>query len=139
MRMYIGGAWTEGSARTDVRSPFDSSVVDTVPLATPEEIETALASEVRGARVMADLPAHRRAEILLAASQALRARAEEFARVLTREMGKPITESRGEVGRAVQTLTLAAEEAKRVTGEMIPLDASPGGDGKLGFTLRVPC
>jgi len=137
--MYIGGAWTDGSARTEVRSPFDGSAFDTVPLATPAEIEAALASAVRGARVMADLSAHRRAEILLAASQALRGRVEEFARVLTREMGKPIAESRGEVGRAAQTFMLAGEEAKRVTGEMIPLDASPGGDGKLGFTLRVPC
>ena len=139
MKMYLGGAWTDGSAQTAIRSPFDRSVVDTVPLATPAEIETAIASAVRGARAMADLSAHRRAEILLAAAHALRARVEEFALVLTREMGKPIVESRGEVGRAVQTLMLASEEAKRVTGEMIPLDASPGGEGKLGFTLRVPC
>jgi glyceraldehyde-3-phosphate dehydrogenase (NADP+) len=137
--MYIGGAWIDGSAQTTIRSPFDRSVVDTVPLATPAEIETAVASAVRGARVMADLPAHRRAEILLAASQALQARAQEFALVLTRETGKPIVESRGEVGRAVHTLILASEEAKRITGEMIPLDTSPGGDAKLGFTLRVPC
>jgi acyl-CoA reductase-like NAD-dependent aldehyde dehydrogenase len=139
MKMYLGGAWTDGSTQTAVRNPFDGSVVDTVPIATPAEIETALASAVRGARAMAALSAHRRAEILLAASQALRTRAPEFARVLTREMGKPITESRGEVGRAAQTLMLASEEAKRVTGEMIPLDASPGAEGKLGFTLRVPC
>jgi glyceraldehyde-3-phosphate dehydrogenase (NADP+) len=137
--MFVGGAWTEGSARTAVRNPFDGSVVDTVPVATPAEIETALASAVRGARVMAGLSAHHRAEILFAASEALGSRTQEFARVLTREMGKPIAESRGEVGRAVQTLMLAGEEAKRVTGEMIPLDASPGADGKLGFTVRVPC
>ena len=139
MKMYVGGAWTEGSARTAVRNPFDDSIVDTVPVAAPAEIETALASAVRGARVMKAMPAHRRAEILAAASLALRARAEEFAVVLTREMGKPIAESRGEVGRAAQTLLLASEEAKRVTGEMIPLDAAPGGDGKLGFTVRIPC
>jgi acyl-CoA reductase-like NAD-dependent aldehyde dehydrogenase len=139
MRMYVGGGWTEGSARTDIRNPFDGSIVDTVPLATPAEVEMALASAVRGARDMAALPAHRRAEILMSASSALRTRAQEFAVVLTREMGKPIVESRGEVGRAVQTLLLAAEEAKRVTGEMIPLDAVSGGDGKLGFTMRIPC
>jgi glyceraldehyde-3-phosphate dehydrogenase (NADP+) len=139
MKMYVGGTWTEGSVRTVVRNPFDGSIVDTVPVATPAEIEAALGSAVRGARAMVSLPAHRRAEILVSAAQSLSARTQEFAVVLTREMGKPIAESRGEVGRAVQTLTLAAEEAKRVTGEMIPLDAGPGGEGKLGFTLRVPC
>ena len=139
MKMYVGGAWIEDSARADVRSPFDGSVVDTVPIATSVEVEGAVASAVRGARAMAALPAYRRAEILLAASSALRTRAEEFAVVLTREMGKPIVESRAEVMRAVQTLTLASEEAKRVTGEMIPLDAAPGGEGKLGFTIRIPC
>jgi glyceraldehyde-3-phosphate dehydrogenase (NADP+) len=139
MKMYVGGAWTDGSARTDVRNPFDGSVVDTVPMATPAEIETALASAVRGACTMAALPAHRRAEILLSASRALRSRAQEFAVTLTREMGKSIAESRGEVVRAAQTLMLAGEEAKRVTGEMIPLDAAPGGEGKLGFTMRIPC
>ena len=139
MKMYVGGAWTEDCARAAVRSPFDGSVVDTVPIATSMEVETAVASAVRGARAMAVLPAYRRAEILLAASSALRTRAEEFAVVLTREMGKPIVESRAEVSRAVQTLMLAGEEAKRVTGEVVPLDAASGGEGKLGFTLRIPC
>ena len=139
MKMYVGGAWIEDSARAAVRSPFDGSIVDTVPIATPAEVDAAVASAVRGARAMAALPAYRRAEILLAASGALRTQAEEFAVVLTREMGKPIVESRAEVNRAVQTLTLAGEEAKRVRGEMIPLDAAPGGDGKLGFTIRIPC
>ena len=60
MKMYIGGMWTEGSAQTVVRSPFDGSIVDTVPTATPAEIEAALASAERGARAMAALPAHRR-------------------------------------------------------------------------------
>lgn len=139
MRMYIGGTWTDGSAQRVVRSPFDGSIVDTVPAATPTEIEAALGSAERGARAMAALPAHRRAEILLTASSALQARVQEFAVILTREMGKPIAESRGEVGRAIQTLTLASEEAKRVTGETIPLDAVPGGEGKFGFTMRIPC
>src|SRR4029078_783894 len=111
-----------GSVTTVIRSPFDGSTVDTVPAATPTEIEAALASAERGKRAMSALPAYRRAEILLAAANALQARVEDFAFVLTREMGKPIAESRGEVRRAIQTLMLAGEEAKRVTGETIPLD-----------------
>jgi glyceraldehyde-3-phosphate dehydrogenase (NADP+) len=69
----------------------------------------------------------------------LQSRFEEFATTLTREMGKPIVEARGEVGRAIQTLTVSAEEARRVTGETIPIDGAPGGEGKLGFTIRIPC
>jgi acyl-CoA reductase-like NAD-dependent aldehyde dehydrogenase len=94
---------------------------------------------VRGAQVMRDLPALERYAILTTTARLLRERSEEFAQVLTREMGKVIAESRGEVARAVETLTLSAEEAKRITGETLPLDAAPGGGGKLGFTLRVPC
>lgn len=139
MKMYIGGAWTAGSTQKEVRNPFDGSVVDTVPAATPDEVESALSSAARGATVMRGVPALRRSAILADAARLLRERSEEFAQVLTREMGKVIAEARGEVARAVETLTLSAEEAKRVTGETIPLDAAPGGEGKLGFTLRVPC
>lgn len=139
MRMYVGGAWTEGSVTREVRSPFDGSLVDTVPEATPAEVEAALASAVRGAKAMAALPAHRRAGVLLEASRLLRERTDDFASVLTREMGKTIRESRSEVERAVETLVVSSEEAKRLAGEMLPLDAAPGVTGKLGFTLRVPC
>lgn len=139
MKMYIGGAWTAGSETKEVRSPFDGSVVDTVPWATADEVEAALASSVRGSKAMAALPASRRSAILLEAARLLRERAEEFAQVLTREMGKVIAESRAEVGRAVETLTISAEEAKRLCGETIPLDAAPGSEGKFGFTIKVPC
>src|SRR5206468_6674424 len=73
------------------------------------------------------------------AAEKLENRAEEFARTITLEEGKAIGESRFEVSRAVQTMMLSAEEARRIHGETVPLDAAPGGAGKLGFTLRVPC
>jgi len=139
MKMYIGGGWTAGSETREVRSPFDASVVDTVPWATPDEVEEALASSVRGSKAMAALSAYRRSAILHDAAQLLRQRSEEFALILTREMGKVIAESRAEVGRAAETLTLSGEEAKRLCGETIPLDAAPGGEGKFGFTIRIPC
>ena len=88
---------------------------------------------------MAKLTAWDRYQILKQAAEKLEARAEEFARTITLEEGKVIAEGRFEVGRAVQVLMLSAEEAKRIHGETVPLDASPGGAGKMGFTLRVPC
>lgn len=139
MKMYVGGSWIAGKAVEEVRSPFDGSVVGTVPAASPTDIEAALASATRGATAMAALPAYQRYAILLRTAQLLEARKEEFARTLTLEMGKTITEARGEIDRGVQTLTLSAEEAKRLTGETLPLDAAPGGQGKFGFTVRIPC
>ena len=139
MKMYIAGNWVESRAMLDVRSPYDGTTVDSVPLASPTDVEAALDSAARGARVMAGLTAFRRHEILIKAADLLAARAEEFARTLTREMGKTIVEARGEVGRAVHTLTLSAEEGRRLTGETLPLDGAPGVARKLGFTVRVPC
>ncbi len=138
MRMYIGGEWVLGPATTEVRSPFDDTVIDSVPLAGPADIERALESASAGARTMAGLPAHDRYQVLHAAAALMQERAEAFARTISLEAGKTLAESRAEVTRSVQTLTLSAEEAKRLYGESLPLDAAPGGAGKLGFTLRVP-
>ncbi|HXI84009.1 MAG TPA: aldehyde dehydrogenase family protein [Verrucomicrobiae bacterium] len=139
MKMCVGGQWVETSERIEVLNPYDSSVVDTVPHASAGDIEAALAAAVRGAKIMAKLTAWERYQVLKKTAEKLEARAEEFARTITLEEGKAIAESRFEVGRAVETLTLSAEEARRIHGETVPLDASPGGAGKMGFTLRVPC
>jgi acyl-CoA reductase-like NAD-dependent aldehyde dehydrogenase len=139
MKMYIAGEWSETGAVREVRSPFDGTIVDTVPLAGRVEVESALRSAARGAKTMASLSAFRRHEILVKTARLLEARAEEFAQILTREMGKVIAEARGEVGRAVQTLTLSAEEGRRLTGETLPLSGAPGAEGKIGFTVRIPC
>jgi acyl-CoA reductase-like NAD-dependent aldehyde dehydrogenase len=114
-------------------------VVDTVPRARAGDVEAALAAAARGAKIMVKLTAWERYQILKKTAEKLEARAEEFARTITLEEGKTITEGRFEVGRAVETLMLSAEEARRIHGETVPLDASPGGAGKMGFTLRVPC
>jgi glyceraldehyde-3-phosphate dehydrogenase (NADP+) len=127
------------AAIQEVRSPYDGTTVDSVPLAGPADVEAALASATRGAKVMAGLTAYRRHEILVKTAELLAARAEEFAQTLTRETGKTIAEARAEVGRAVHTLTLSAEEGRRLTGETLPLDGAPGVARKLGFTVRVPC
>jgi glyceraldehyde-3-phosphate dehydrogenase (NADP+) len=88
---------------------------------------------------MARLSGHDRYQILRKTAAKLEEKTEEFARTITLEEGKVLAESRFEVGRALQTLTLSAEEARRIHGETVPLDASPGGEGKMGFTLRIPC
>jgi glyceraldehyde-3-phosphate dehydrogenase (NADP+) len=139
MKMCVGGQWITTGEKIEVLNPYDNTVVDTVPHAGAKEIEAALAAAVRGAKIMAKLTAWERYQILKKTAEKLETRAEEFARTITLEEGKVIAEGRSEVGRAVETLTLSAEEARRIHGETVPLDASPGGAGKMGFTLRVPC
>jgi glyceraldehyde-3-phosphate dehydrogenase (NADP+) len=137
--MYIAGRWLETNDKIEVLNPFDGSVVDTVPNAGPKEVELALASAARGAGVMAALPGYERYRILMNAAELLRERQEDFARLIALEAGKVLRECRFEVSRAIETIELSAEEAKRLYGETIPLDAASGGQGKFGLTLRVPC
>ncbi len=139
MRMFIAGQWTEAQDTIEVLNPFDGSLVDTVPHAGPKEVDQALESAARGARIMAELPAYERYSILTKTAGLLREKQENFALLISKESGKALWESRFEVVRAAETIELSAEEAKRIRGETIPLDAASGGQGKFGFTLRVPC
>ncbi len=139
MKMCVGGKWVDKSDKVEVLHPYDNHVVDTVPHGSAADVGAALAAAVRGAKVMAKLTAWDRYQILKKTAEKLEARTEDFGRTITLEEGKAITEGRFEAGRAAQTFMLSAEEARRIHGETIPLDASPGGAGKMGFTLRVPC
>ncbi len=139
MKMCVGGKWMDKTEKVEVLHPFDNRVVDTVPRGCAADVDSALVAAVRGAKVMAKLTGWDRYQILKKTAEKLEARTVEFGRTITLEEGKAIGEGRVEVERAVQTFMLAAEEARRIHGETIPLDASPGGAGKFGFTLRVPC
>src|SRR4051794_36593324 len=120
-----------------VRSPFDGHEIDRVPACGAEEVTRAVA--LAKAALRSDpLPPWKRAEILDRAAHLLAQRTEEFARIIAEEAAKPIKTARVEAKRAVSTFTFAAAEARGLAGEMVPLDASDVGDGKLGFTLRVP-
>lgn len=98
----------------------------------------AVQSSVEGAAAMRRLSSHARFTMLQKAAQSLQARQEEFARTMTAEAGKPLTDARREVGRAIQTFSIAAEEAKRIGGEVVPLDWSPGMESHWGLTRRFP-
>ena len=139
MKMYIGGEWVDRDDKIPVVNPYDNSVIDTVPRGSVADVDAAVASAERGAAVMAKIPGYERFQMLRRAADLLEERTEEFGRTITMEEGKIIAEGRTEVGRAVQTISLSGEEAKRLYGETIPLDGAPGWTGQLGFTLRVPC
>ncbi|HVC93666.1 MAG TPA: aldehyde dehydrogenase family protein [Pirellulales bacterium] len=139
MKMFIAGEWVEKSTRIDVKNPFDGSTIDTVPRADAADVDRALAAATAGAATMRRLPGHERFRILARAAHLLAERANDLGRTISFEEGKTLAEGRGEAMRADETMQLSAEEAKRLTGEVLPLDGAPGGQGKLGFTLRVPC
>lgn len=139
MKMYIGGEWVDRDEKIDVINPYDNSVVDTVPRGTLNDMEVAIASAERGAAVMSKLSGYERFQILRKAADLMEERNEDLGRTITMEEGKIIAEGRLEASRAVQTISLSGEEAKRLSGETIPLDGAPGWGGQLGFTLRVPC
>lgn len=139
MRMYLAGQWMPGSERMEVRRPWDGSILDDVPRASPEDVERAVVAAVQGAQQARSWPGWERCQTLRRAAALLRERSESFARTISDEEGKTLAESQFEVSRAVETLDLSADEARRIAGEGLPLDGAPGGAGKLGFTLRVPC
>ena len=139
MRMYIAGEWVDRDDTIPVINPYNGETVDTVPRAGIGDVDAAVASAERGAAVMRGLSGYDRYAILKRAADLLEERTEDFATTLTKEEGKIIGEARMEVSRAVQTMTGSAEEAKRLYGEVVPLDGAPSWTGQLGFTLRVPC
>ena len=138
MKMYICGQWVDRDDKMPVINPYDQSPFDTVPRGSAADVAAAVASAVRGAAVMGKLPAHRRYAILKRAADLMAESADDLAETITREEGKVIAEGRAEVQRAIQTITLSAEEAKRLHGETVPLDAMPGVVSQFGFTIRVP-
>ncbi len=138
MQMFIAGKWVDKQDVIEVRNPYDNSLVDTVPRADEADVEKAIRSAQAGFKIMRDMPAHKRAEILRLTSERIREQSEDFAHVLVREVGKTIREARGEVARAVQAFTVASEEAKRIRGQTIPFDAVAAGEGRSGYYMRVP-
>lgn len=136
--LHIDGEWTTGSGShvREIRSPFDGSLLATVPDASAEDVDRAARAAARAQ--CEPLHPFRRYEILARTSRLIEQRAEEFARTIVAEAGKPIRDSRAEVARAVQTIMLCAEEAKRITGEVVPFDASPPAEPRIGMTLPIP-
>jgi glyceraldehyde-3-phosphate dehydrogenase (NADP+) len=139
VKYFIAGQWIDKPKKIEVRNPFDDSIIDTVPKADASDLEKALAYAERGAKVMAKLSSYERWKILRKAADLMAARNEDLGQTISQEEGKVIAEGRGEANRAVETMMGSAEEAKRIHGETVPLDADPTGGKKLGFTLRVPC
>jgi acyl-CoA reductase-like NAD-dependent aldehyde dehydrogenase len=139
MRMYVAGEWRGGGSEDEIRSPWSGDLVDTVPRASAADAEEALRCAVQGAATMRRLSAYDRSEILNRAADLIEDACDDLARTISAEEGKPLSEALGEARRTPALFRLAAAEGARMHGETLPLDASPGAEDKLGFTLRQPC
>ena len=135
---YLAGEPVPANADLEVRDKYTGEVAARVALADDAAIDAAVGAAADAAPAMAALPAHARASALSRCARTFAERAEELARVLCVEVGKPIGDARGEVGRLVDTFTIAAEEALRIGGEVMPLDRTPRAEGTLCLTRRVP-
>jgi acyl-CoA reductase-like NAD-dependent aldehyde dehydrogenase len=135
-RLLVAGEWIETGDWLEVRSPYSHEVVGRIAKAGAEETRRAVDAAVQAMRD--PLPAHKRAEILVRVAGALGRRHEEAARLISDEAGKPLKAARVEAARAMSTYTFAAVEARKLAGEMVPMDAAQAGKGKLAFTLRRP-
>src|SRR5437660_2730001 len=136
--MLIAGRWVETGTTSPIRNPYNGDVLAEVCLAGEAEADEAIRAAVSAFAVSRKLPAHARSAALQKIAAEITARKEDFARCLSSESGKPITDARREIGRAITTFAVAAEEAKRMPGEIVPLDITPGTDNHLGLYRRVP-
>lgn len=137
-KLYIGGKWIETKESAPVINPFDGTVVGDVCQAGESEVDLAIGSAEKAFEVTRKLPSYKRAEILQRVVVRLRDRKEEIARTMTLESGKPIQYTRGEVERAMMTFSVASEEAKRIPGEVVPLDLAIGSEKRWGIVRRYP-
>jgi len=137
-RSHVAGRWLSSLDVTAIRSPVDGSPITTVHQASSEDVRAAIQSSHQAWTTWRRVPAHERSRTLAAIADGIETRAEDLAAQMTAETGKPIRDARVEVTRSISTMRISAEEAKRVSGDMIPMDAVAAGANKIGFTLRVP-
>lgn len=135
--MLIDGEWIDADERTDVLYPYSGDRIGSVPLASKEQINQAIDAADR-AQESSSLSAYERYELLMATAEHLESRSDEATELITREQGKPISESRTEVNRAIRTLKLSGEEAKRLFGESVPMDPQKGFAKDHCFTQYEP-
>jgi acyl-CoA reductase-like NAD-dependent aldehyde dehydrogenase len=134
--LLIGGEWIETGDWIEVKSPYSGETVGRVAKGGAEETRRAV--DAAEAALAEPLPAHKRAEILVKVAGYLGRRHDEVARQISDEAGKPMKAARVEARRAMSTYTFAAVEARKLAGDVVPMDASQAGEGKLAFTLRKP-
>ena len=138
MDMLINGEHVSDMDSEDVINPFNGEIIDNVPISHLNNVDKAIEAANNAKESLQEMSAFKISNKLFNVCEKLKENKEEFAELLTREVGKPINESYVELDRSIETLKLAAEEAKRIYGESVPLDAGLNGKGFFAFTQRLP-
>ncbi|MGG5735749.1 MULTISPECIES: aldehyde dehydrogenase family protein [Bacillus cereus group] len=136
--LYINGVWKSVGTYKPLYAPYSEEKLAEIAQGTEDDVKEAIVSAKNAMKEMKKLSAYDRATILEKVAQKMDERREEFAVIIAKEAAKPICAARGEVDRTVQTYKFAAEEAKRIYGETLPLDAAPGAEGRIAYTIRQP-
>ncbi|MBS4189886.1 aldehyde dehydrogenase family protein [Bacillus sp. FJAT-49705] len=135
---YVNGEWKTTEKFVDLYSPYSKEVIAQIPQATREEVEQAIESAHNTRKQMAELTAYERAAILEHIAKLFIENRQKAAEIISLEAAKPIKFALGEIDRTIETYKFAAEEAKRLTGEMIPMDAAKNGANRFGYTIEQP-
>lgn len=138
MKMLIGDRWIDKQEKIDIRNPYNNELVDTVPKGTKEDMKKAIDCAVEGLKISKNLPVHERITILMRTAEIIKNNKDEFSRMIATEGSKTIHEARKEVSRTINTITISAEEARRIIGETLPFDSVPGSENRIGYYYRVP-
>lgn len=136
--LWINGKWVETEKYNDLVSPFDGDVIAKVARATTEQVKSAIKDAYEAFLKFKTVTAFERSKILYRVSEIMESRQEELVKILALEAGKPVKAARGEIQRTIATYLFAAEEAKRLSGETVPMDAAPGVTDRIGWTKRIP-
>lgn len=137
-QLYINGEWLETEQYADLHSPYSNEKIAEIPQAADAQVDAAIDAAYASREAMAKLTAFEKAEILERLVDLYKERRHEAAKIISLESAKPLKFALSEVDRTIETYKFAAEEAKRIHGEMIPMDAAKTGANRLGYTLREP-
>jgi len=136
--VFLAGTWKPCKKAVEVKNPYNGESVGSVHQAEAAEIEHAIRAAKQAFPELRNMPLYRRAEALQKITDGIKERREELARMICAEAGKPITDARGEVGRAILNFQTAVEETKRLGGEVIPMDLAAGSESRIGIVRRFP-
>jgi len=137
-KMYLGGKFVDRKNKITVASPYDNKVVGTVAAASKDDYTKAIEIAAKTFPLTRDLPSYKREQTCRQIAAGIEKNFEKFSKVMAQELGKSLKDSRLEVGRSIGVFRVAAEEAKRIGGEIIDLDWAPGSEERMGLVRRFP-
>lgn len=136
--LWINGKHVETKEYSRLQSPYNQELIAEVSVAEQSDVLSAIDAAEKAAKELRNMPAHQRADILDRVVELIKENKEECARIIANEAAKPLKAARGEVDRTIMTYKFAAQEARRLYGEAIPMDAAPGGEGRIAYTVKEP-